>query len=336
MSTLEVVKPGLLSSFQDLGRTGLQSLGVPVCGAMDALSHRLANLLVGNDENQATLEITLMGPTLRFGRDSVLALAGADLSATLQLPGADPAAPGTPLPLLQAIQVPAGALLQFGRRRNGLRAYLALAGGFGLTPVMGSCSTYLRGSLGGWQGRALRKGDLLPLPASAPTPGAASAEAVAAQLQAVTGAAAGAPIRIIEGPEWAQFTTQAQQDFLATPYRVGAQSDRMGYRLEGAVLPRHVKRDMLSEAVAFGTVQVPPDGQPIVLMADRQTSGGYPRIAQVASVDLPRLAQVMPGESLHFERIPLERAQVLLLQRQDILMALSSSTRRTEPACKST
>ena len=320
---LEVVKPGLLSSFQTLGRTGWQASGMPVCGAMDALAHTLANTLVGNPADEATLEITLMGPSLRTDRDCVVALAGADLGATLHM---DSAAEPVPVPLLQPVLWPAGALLQFGRRRAGLRAYLALAGGYGLPAMMGSRSTYLRGGLGGYQGRALRKGDLLPLPDTVlPAAPVAVGGAAAALLHGLLERGAGSTIRFVEGPEWAQFTEASRHSLVSGDYRIGPQSDRMGYRLEATTTPaleRSAPVDMLSEAVAFGTVQVPPDGQPIVLMADRQTSGGYPRIAQVASVDLPLLAQRMPGDTLRLEPITLAAAQHLLLRRATALADL--------------
>lgn len=311
--TIEVVKPGLLSSFQDLGRTGAQAIGMPVCGAMDALSHGIANLLVGNPVEEATLEITLMGPSLRFTRDCVVALAGADLGATLQ---------DGPAPHLQAFRIPAGALLQFGKRRAGLRAYLAIAGGYGFPAVMGSRSTYLRGQLGGWQGRALRKGDVLPLPDESPQRLPCVDGAATALLHGLLVRGKDASIRFVEGPEWAQFTAASQQTLQSDEYRIGSLSDRMGYRLEGSQLQRTAPRDMLSEAVAFGTVQVPPDGLPIVLMADRQTTGGYPRIAQVASVDLPLLAQRMPGDTVRFERISLDAAQQLLQRRAAAMASL--------------
>lgn len=310
---IEVLKPGLLSTFQDLGRTGAQAIGMPVCGAMDALAHSIANLLVGNPVEQASLEITLLGPALRFERDCVIALAGADLSATLL---------DAPVPHLQAVRVPAGAVLQFGRCRAGVRAYLALAGGYGLAEVMGSRSTYLRGQLGGWSGRALRKGDMLPLPAAAPHSIPVANGAANALLHGLLARGAGATIRFVEGPEWAQFTEDSQTTFQKDEYRISALSDRMGYRLEGSLLQRSAPREMLSEAVAFGTVQVPPNGLPIVLMADRQTTGGYARIAQVASVDLPLLAQRMPGDAVRFERISLETAQLVLQRRAAALASL--------------
>jgi urea carboxylase len=320
--TIEVVKPGLLSTFQDLGRIGSQAIGMPVCGAMDGLSHRIANLIAGNTGSagdEATLEITLMGPSLRFSRDCVIALAGADLSPTLLPTGSETA---EPVAMLQPVRVPAGALLQFGRRRLGLRCYLAIAGGFGLPEVMGSRSTYLRGALGGFQGRALRKGDVLALPDFTPGPQPVVSATATALLHGLLERGAEAAIRIVDGPEWTLFTEASRRSLLSDTYRIGSQSDRMGYRLEGSKLQRSAPRDMLSEAVAFGTVQVPPDGQPIVLMADRQTSGGYARIAQVASVDLPLLAQRMPGEAIRFERVPLEAAQRLLQRRASALQSL--------------
>jgi urea carboxylase len=328
--TIEVVKPGLFSTFQDLGRSGFQHLGVPVSGAMDEVSHRVANLLAGNDEGEATLEITLLGPSLRFGRCSLVALCGADLSAVL-VPADGQAERARPLPLATACVVEAGELLQFGKRRAGLRSYLAVRGGFGLPRVMGSCSTHVRGGIGGFEGRALRKGDRLPLPDAArfdgelAPPGNAAFDAAWRRLASLDAGAPIRPIRVTTGREQPHFAPEGLAAFLSTPYRVGAQSERMAYRLEGATLERRTSGDILSEAVAFGTVQVPPDGQPIVLMADRQSSGGYPRIAQVASVDLPRLAQVMPGESVRFEAVELAHAQHLLRQRAQHFTALRAA-----------
>ncbi|WPB56275.1 biotin-dependent carboxyltransferase family protein [Xylophilus sp. GOD-11R] len=331
--TIEVLKPGLLSTFQDLGRIGHQAIGMPTCGAMDALSHRIANALVGNHENEATLEITLVGPTLRFGRAATIVLAGADLGASVHPTDAC----AVPLAPLRPVTVTPGTVLQFGRRKAGVRSYLALQGGFGLPPLMDSASTYLRGALGGWQGRALQKGDLLPLP---PEPPAEATPVIAgtatALLLGLLERPRGAAVRLIEGPEWAQFNRASQRALMSGVYRIGSQSDRMGYRLEGPSLQRDEPRDMLSEAVAFGTMQVPPDGRPIVLMADRQTSGGYPRMAQVASVDLPLLAQHMPGDTLRFEPISLDAAQHLLVRRARAMQRLAHALRPHLPQPETT
>lgn len=305
-ATVEVLKPGAFTTLQDLGRHGFQHLGVPVGGVMDELSHRLANALVGNPASAATLEITLSGPALRFEADALVACCGADLSMTID---------GRSVPLAAAELVPAGATLQFGRRIGGLRAYLAVRGAIAVDPVMGSASTYARAGFGGHQGRPLRKGDVLllrRLDSSPPQRGAAARAAETALLAAM---ADPGPIRVLPGGEWGAFTTASQSKWLEEAWRIGTQSDRMGYRLEGPALARGEPRDMLSAAVTFGTVQVPPDGQPIVLMVERQTTGGYPRIAQVATIDLPRLAQRVPGEYLRFAAIDIDAAQRLLIER---------------------
>ena len=307
---IEVIKPGALSTFQDLGRAGFQHLGIPENGAMDERAHRIANALVGNASANATLEITLMGPTLKFLHDTVIALSGADLDAKLD---------AAPIALDRATVVPAGSELSFGKRRSGLRTYLAVPGGFRVDPVMGSASTYTRGGYGGHAGRSLKKGDLLAAHAPArPVP----RHPVQTPFDENVLLAPDAPIRVLPGREWQYFSKQAQQAFLHEPYRLAPQSDRMGYRLEGGRLDLSAPREVASEAVGFGAIQVPADGQPIILMADRQTTGGYPKIGHVCAVDLPRLAQKMPGESVHFTRVDLETAQRLLLLQEDGFAAL--------------
>lgn len=316
---IEVVKPGVLSTLQDLGRVGFQRFGVPACGVMDEWSHRIANVLVGNPEYEATLEITLMGPSLRFAEPALIAITGADLSPCV---GEHAIPQGTP------VLVRAGSQLDFGRRVAGVRAYLAVHGGFAVAPVMDSKSTYLRGAFGGFDGRALRKGDALPVAAS----GAEEAfMQLAAKLRAGTlpfvtfddapkapAPSGGSPtaVRVIAGQQWGAFTPQAQQSLCVAEFRLSPQSDRMGFRFEGPKLALTEPLEMISDAVAFGTLQVPPDGNPIVLMADRQTTGGYPKIASVASVDLPVLAQMAPQQALRFTLISLEEAQRLYLARE--------------------
>lgn len=300
--SIDVLKPGALSQLQDLGREGYQHLGVVVGGAMDSHSHRCANALVGNDAHEATLEITLMGPSLRFVSPQVIALCGADLSARI---GEDA------VPMNRALRVEAGTQLDFGKRLDGMRCYLAVRGGFDVPPVMDSRSTYVRGAFGGLNGRALKKGDVLPTRETS----LALREGIAAMpLRAPTDV-----VRVIAGQQWDLFTDEAQRAFTQSEFRISPQSDRMGFRLEGPVLERRHALEMISEGVAFGTVQVPPDGRPIVLMADRQTTGGYPKIACVASVDLPLLAQMAPQQALRFELIPLEAAQTLYLEYEQSL-----------------
>ena len=312
--SIEVIKPGALSTFQDLGRNGYQQLGVPANGAMDERAHRLANALVGNIAANATLEITLMGPTLQFHVPAVIAVCGADLDATLD---------GAPVPMARAEPVAAGAVLAFGKRRSGLRAYLAVRGGFALLPVMGSCSTFVRGGYGGAAGKPLRKGDRIALRDGVAAP---TAHADRPVFPADVLVAPDQPVRIVAGREWARFSDAARHALVSEPFRIGAQSDRMGYRLEGTPLALAAPAEMLSESVAFGTIQVPPDGQPIVLMADRQTTGGYPKIAHVCAVDLPRLAQKMPGEAVRFVLVDLQEAQRLAMLQDEAFDAMEMAT----------
>ena len=313
---IDVLKPGMLSQLQDLGRYGYQHLGVPVGGAMDEWSHRVANLLVGNDEDTATLEIVMMGPMLRFHAATQIAICGADLSPKLN---------GEVVPMNRRVNVPAGAQLEFGRRINGMWSYLAVRGGFATAPVMGSRSTFVRGGFGGFHGRALRKDDRVEtfdLPLADPVTDVEIPRSMpAAEVESVT------PLRIIPGEHWSSFGVEAQSVLSQASYRIGLQSDRMGYRLEGPALLRSTPAELISEAVSFGTIQVPPDGQPIVLMAERQTTGGYPKMAHVISVDLPMLAQMAPQQSVRFVPVTLEEAQVLYLEREEKLATLRQSLR---------
>ena len=309
--TIRVLKPGLACTFQDLGRSGFQHLGVPVNGVMDENAHRLANLLVGNEADQATLEITLQGPELMFQAGAVIALGGADLGATLD---------GEPFKPLRAMRVRSGALLAFGKRINGARAYLAVRNGFLLGETLGSTSTYVRGAYGGFAGRAIRRGDVIGIAS-----GFANPPRVFLPRETRSLGCDDIPIRVVAGREWALFHPAAQARFLSSGYRIGNESDRMGYRLSGEKIELLEPVNLPSEAVCFGTIQVPPNGQPIVLMADRQTTGGYPKIGSVISVDLPRLAQKLPGEEIRFEQVSLEQAQQLSLARSDLFARLEAS-----------
>ena len=309
--TIRVLNPGLACTFQDLGRHGFQHLGVPANGVMDENAHRLANLLVGNQAEQATLEITLQGPQLVFQAGTVIALAGADLGATLD---------GAPLKPLQAVRVRCGAVLAFGKRISGARAYLAVRDGYLLGDTLGSTSTYGRGAYGGFCGRALRRDDVIGIAS-----GFANPPRVLLPRQSQLLGYDDGPIRVVAGREWALFQPASQARLLSSAYRIDNQSERMGYRLSGEAIELVEPVNMLSEAVGFGTIQVPPDGQPIVLMADRQTTGGYPKIASVISVDLPRLAQKLPGEEVRFERVSLEQAQVLSLARSALFAQLEAA-----------
>jgi len=318
--SMVVLKPGMLSTFQDLGRFGQQHLGVSVAGAMDQRAHRLASVLVGNDPALATLEITLTGPTLRFTKPCCLALCGADLSATLN---------GQPLALNRPIVVRAKDELSFGVRQHGTRAYLAVHGGFALEPVLGSTSTYLRSAMGGWHGRALRRDDEIPLLRPLKNKGLEDLAMDLWSLKIYLPAALSEPrqtfVRLIKGQQWDEFTPESCAALLTEPYRISPDSERMGYRLQGASLLMTTPRQMISEGTTFGTIQVPAGGQPIILMAERQTTGGYPKMAYVASVDLPRLAQMGPGDIVSFKAISLEQAQALDLTRAKAFATLADA-----------
>lgn len=317
--SLAVVRPGLLTTLQDLGRPGRQHLGVPVNGAMDEVSHRIANMLVGNDESEATLELTINGPTLRFDSDAVVAVCGANMGGI---------ADGQPLPWWRPVRIPRGTTLAFGRPDIGARAYLAVAGGFDVPAVLGSRSTALAGGYGGFRGRALRKGDELPLrlPHEAATPRwvrllSRHHHGLAYPSWSVSRArmpyrVRPQVVRVLPGRHWSMFTVAAREQLTRALYRVALDSDRMGYRLEGAPLETRRGPDVLSEAVVMGAVQIPPGGDPIILMADRQTTGGYPVVAVVAGIDLPVVAQIAPGEDVQFRMITVEESYAATVDRE--------------------
>ena len=312
MNTMYVERPGMQSCFQDLGRLGHQKYGVPVNGPMDEWSHRLANALVGNEPDAAVLECTLGGQRLSFSENTLVALCGARLRVT---------ADGRALPYDCAVLLRRGVVLDVGERQHGARLYLAMRGGLASEPVLGSRSTNLRAGFGGFQGRALRAGDRVPLHTAAADQLPIERRMVqsglsvvcALPVEAMPPVAAGESLRFIPGTHWSAFTTQAQKFFTRSSYELTQQSDRMGIRLKGAALTLRQPLELTSEATVFGTVQVPPDGQPIVLMADRQSAGGYPKIGYVASADLPALAQKLPGQALRFVAVAQADAERLWL-----------------------
>ncbi|NYF26270.1 biotin-dependent carboxyltransferase family protein [Sporosarcina sp. JAI121] len=316
--TVNVLQPGLLTTIQDLGRYGSQKYGVIVSGAMDSYSLRVANLLVGNAEGEGALEITLFGTTLQFDKDSLLAITGGDLQATID---------GEKAPMWRPILIRKGSILRFKSAINGCRAYVAFAGGIIVPPIMESKSTYLRAGIGGLQGRALRKGDTFEC-------GEMSAlnQSFAQQVEEMTEHATWSvnfsalinlqqvqTIRVLKGTEFTRFDQDSQQTLFSEPYTLSTQADRMGYRLEGPALSLADTFELLSESVTYGTIQIPPNGQPIILMADRQTTGGYPKIGQIISADLSSLAQLQPTSTIHFKEVSLEEAENELLKKERLL-----------------
>ena len=316
-----VERPGMLTTVQDCGRHGWQHVGVVPSGAMDCESLQLANALVGNSLELAGLEITLRGPTLLFPCDTLVALAGAQFDARVSTDGHD-----LPFPLNRPVLLHAGDRLAIHQPRHGFRAYLAIAGGIDVAATMGSRCTYLAAAMGGIHGRALAKGDQLPLVSGSDALAHArfgqlvgDSTSASLTLQSVRWSVAPRSlpreeptvVRCVDGHHRSLFTPDALAAFEAGSYRISPQSNRMGYRMLGARLERAQAGDILSEPTALGTVQVPADGQPIVLLADHQTTGGYAKIAEVAAADIARLAQLRPGQEVRFARCNLTEARSL-------------------------
>jgi antagonist of KipI len=317
--TICVLRPGLLMTVQDLGRHGHQHVGLCPGGAMDPISLMLANALVGNDPGAAALEITVLGPDLEFQAPTLIALVGAEFEADI--------------PLNRPVLVERNSHISISRAARGARGYLACAGGITVPEVLGSRSTYLPGAFGGLEGRVLKRGDLLPL--------AENAEPLSRERYDSLKNKRGASVRwsvppfsvpdrepivlhAMDGEHFGDFDASMQRLFYDTVWRVAPDSNRMGYRLAGPVLERAKKDEVLSGPTALGTVQVPANGVPIALMADHQTTGGYPRIAEIASADVPRLAQIAPGGTVHFARCGLDMAAEL---RNDVRNRLQTALR---------
>lgn len=313
---IEIVQPGLQTTVQDGGRRGYQAFGVPVCGAMDWIALAQANLLAGNEPEEAALELCAMGPTVRFHTDAVFALAGAEFSAVLN---------GVPVPTGSACLAHQGDVLELGAARDGLRGYLAISGGLEIPIVMESRSTCLSAGFGGFQGRALKTGDRIPLR------GPQLWLRGLPQRRLVPRSAAERSIRVVLGPQDDAFSSEGLDTFFASEYRMSAQCDRMGCRLEGPkiALCAGCTPNILSDGVAMGSIQV-PNGQPIVMMADRQTTGGYVKLGTVITADLPLLAQKRPGDRLRFVCVTVEAAQQARLECLRHLRALGEELERDD------
>ena len=308
-AAIAVVKAGMLTTIQDAGRWGFQSRGVPVAGPMDPVSHRLANALVGNDRDAAALEITLLGPALEFMDERLVAVAGAEFELLLD---------GRSVPSNAPFTVSAGSHLRFGARRLGSRAYLAVSGGIAVPPTLGSRSTHLVSAMGGLRGRALTAGDRLPLGDPTRVPGTA----LAPQTAIVPLPDGHATVRVLPGPQVEYFSADALEVLQSAPYVIGHHSDRMGFRLEGPRLAHARGADIISDATPLGVMQVPASGQPILLMADRQTTGGYPKIATVIAADIAVAGQLGPADSISFVVCTPREAMAALIAQERALMAV--------------
>lgn len=318
-AALLVREPGLFTTLQDLGRFGAQALGMPVAGAIDPLALRLANALVGNAQGTAALEIGFMGPTLEIAADSVRVAAVGAIQLALLQDGAE-----KPLATIQSHRFTRGQVIKLGFVSGAAYAYLAVEGGFAVPPFMNSHSTYTRAGLGGFAGRKLAAGDTLPLARSEVAP--RSELAAPAPLPYGEG-----PVKVVWGPQQDFFTDDARATFLAGDYVVSKEADRMGLRLDGPRLAHSKGADIVSDAIATGCIQVPGAGTPIVLLADHQTIGGYPKIATVASVDLPRLGQLTPGSKLRFAAVTVAEAEKLRRDQEAAFARLVASLAPARP-----
>lgn len=300
MNSLEILNPGALTSIQDLGRLGLAHLGISPSGAADALSFRIANRIAGNDENAPAMEMTLVGATLRFHRACTIALTGA------------PIATGA-VPMFEAVRVDAGFVLECGPLRDGARTYLAIAGGIDVPKLLGSAATHLAAGFGGFEGRALKKGDVLKIGDYFGEPRFVNS----AELREL--ARPGKTVRVTRGPQHHLFDESNVERFCASEYVVTEQSNRLGLRLSGAILKPNMSGELLTEGVSLGAIQVPPNGQPIVLSVDQQTTGGYPKVANVIAADMHCIGQLRPRDTVRFEFVSVEDAIGALREQEHAL-----------------
>ena len=313
--SVTVLSPGLLTTVQDMGRVGYQQFGVPVSGVMDPRAAAIANILVGNEEDEAVLECTMLGPKLRFDRDNYIAITGGDLG---------PALDGRSVPNYSALPVQAGQVLSFSGPRTGCRAFIAFSGGLDIPVVMGSRSTYLKAKIGGMDGRRLETGDVIAFRAPRTELNNVRERSLAPEFvprEVYT-------LRVVPGPQDDCFVPEGLALFFAQPYTVTREFDRMGCRLEGPMIRHKGSGDIISDGIAFGAIQVPDSGQPIIMMADRQTTGGYTKIANVITADFRILGQLKAGDKVHFEAVSVAQAQEALLTQRAALRWLRRSMDR--------
>jgi antagonist of KipI len=308
MSLIEVQSPGLQTTVQDLGREGFGPMGVSPSGAADPIAPRIGNRLVGNAEGAAALEMTLVGGTFLFPERSVVALTGSDFGATLD---------DVAVEMWTAVEVRAGQTLKMGPTRSGARCYLCVRGGMDVKLFLGSASTHLLSSLGGYGGRALRKGDVLRIRSAGGT-----FRTFRKQRLSGWGLKQLSPrkvLRVTAGPQSDWFPEEAHKNFYSATYRLAEESNRMGLRLEGPPITSTSSGEMISEGVSLGAVQITASGLPIILFVEQQTTGGYPKIANVISADLHSLGQLRPRDEIRFEHVDLAAARALLIEQEKLL-----------------
>jgi len=308
MKWIEVRAPGLLTTVQDLGREGFGPLGVSASGAADAVALRIGNRLVGNGEGAAALEMTLLGGTLHFPDGGVLALAGSDFCAKLD---------EVPIAAWTSVALKPGQILSVGATKNGARCYLCVEGGIEVHRVLGSASTHLLSGLGGVEGRALRKGDVLQV--AAPKQAFRTFRRRTVNGRALEKLKPRKVLRVTAGPQSDWFGEEAKRVFYGSTFRVTEESNRMGIRLEGAALTGTETGEMVSEGVSLGAIQITAGGLPIILFVEQQTTGGYPKIANVISADMHSVGQLRPRDEIRFEHVEMDTAHALLVEQEKLL-----------------
>ena len=314
-------KPGVCTTIQDGGRAGYLGSGFSPSGVMDARAFRIANMLVENDPNAPVLEFCLAGPTLRFTTSTFIAITGGDFSAKIN---------GLPVPMYTALHVKRGSVLSFGAPKTGVYGYVAVAGGsFAIDEVMGSASTNLKCGIGGWKGRRLETGDYLPFVTRdidfLPNLGSHCVEDADSYYDFDSDEIT---LRVIPGPQDDLFTESGLSTFYRETFTVTTKCDRMGFRLDGPEVETKHGSDIISDGIALGSVQIPSHGRPIIMLADRQTTGGYAKIATVASVDIPKLVQCRAGRKIRFEQISVQEAQLLVRAEDRSMKALAKMVKR--------
>ncbi len=313
--SITVLNPGLLTTVQDMGRIGYQQFGVSVSGVMDPRATSIANILAGNQEGEAVLECTMLGPQLRFDAANCIAITGGDLGPTLD---------GKPIPNYCAVSVEAGQVLRFTGPKTGCRAFIAFAGGLDIPVVMGSRSTYMKAKIGGLEGRKLAKDDVIAFRA----PKTQLKNMKDRNLYPEFVPRDAYTVRVVMGPQDDAFTDAGVKTFLSETYTVTPEFDRMGCRLEGAVVEHKESGDIISDGIAFGAIQVPSAGKPIIMLADRQTTGGYTKIANVITADFRIIGQLKAGDKVRFEKVSIAHAQDALLTQRAALRLLRKSVDR--------
>ena len=311
--SITILNPGLLTTVQDFGRIGYQQFGVPVSGVVDPRAMSIANILVDNPEDEAVLECTMLGPQIRFDAPNAIAITGGDLGPTID---------NQPIPNYAAIRVEAGQVLRFAGLRSGCRAYIAFAGGLDIAPVMGSRSTYMKAKIGGVEGRKLQKDDVIKFRKPNPDLRGLNIRHISPEF---------VPrleykIRVVLGPQDDMFTEHGIETFLSESYIVTPEFDRMGCRLDGEIIEHKGESgDIISDGIAFGAIQVPTAGKPIIMLSDRQTTGGYTKIANVISADFRILAQLKAGDRVRFAQVSVAAAQDALLTQRAALKTLRTA-----------